>query len=51
MLQCNSKSLELSLQQEVWPPGSADTVCPSQPLMTGTALFPGLRRGTYETYR
>ena len=25
-------------KQEVWPPGSADTVCPRRPLMTGTAL-------------
>jgi len=27
------------LQQEVWPPGSADTVCPRPPLMTQVQYF------------
>ena len=39
-------------KHEVWPPGSADTVCPRLPLMTQySILFPELRRGRDETYR
>jgi len=38
--------------QEVWPPGSADTVCPYPPLMRQVPhLFPEFRRGRDETYR
>ena len=28
------RHLQLQKKQEVWPPGSADTVCPRRPLMT-----------------
>jgi len=40
------------MNQEVWPPVSADMVCLRLPLMTQVHhLFPELRRGRDETYR
>jgi len=48
-------TINTSSLQEMWPPGSADTVCPRPPLMTQVGpysiLLPELRRGRDETYR
>jgi len=47
-----ANSSQTSIKQEVWPPGSADTVCPRRPLMTQVHHFVSrIKKRLDETYR